>query len=83
MQDKDIIPGISLPNKRRKTASEGSDSKEDLKEEPFVDLHGRSSESAKLAEVSEEAAMFTEAAFNAKLKNAERAERMEFLTPDG
>jgi len=33
-QDSDIVSGISPPNKRRKTASKGSDSKEDPEEEP-------------------------------------------------
>ena len=48
-----------------------------------MDLRGRSGGSAKLSEVSEEAAMFIEAAFKTKLKNFERLERAEkFGVPD-
>ena len=48
-----------------------------------MDFRGRSGGSAKLSEVSEEAAMFIEAAFKTKLKNFERLERAEkFGVPD-
>ena len=78
----DILPCISPFNKWRKTASEGSGSEEDQRR-TFVDLHGRSSGSAKLVEMSKEAATFIEAAFKTKVKNTQHLECAEkFGVPD-
>jgi len=75
-QDSDIVSGTNPPNKRRRTTSEdASDSEE---EEPL-----RGTGSAKLVEVSEEAAAFIETAFKTKIKNSDRIERAEkFGVPD-
>ena len=86
LQNSNLVPGNNPPpSKRRKNVSEATDSGEDEEEEPFVDLRstGRNGTSAKLVEMSEEAAAFIEATFKSKLKNSERVERAKkYGVPD-
>ena len=81
LQNSNLVPGSGPPpNKQQKTVFEGASEDEDNEEEEqFIDLCC----TKYLAQMSEAASTFSEAAFNTKLKNSDRTSHAEkFGVPD-